>query len=122
MLEFDLAFPHNYVVEEFGELPGTGTGTLKVPLIYFPPPKGRAEHNGEWLKVTAKSGKTWTGIFAFGAGSCTVVISTLEPNTVCVVSRGAGYLANAEAPEQWEEIGVCHKIESFYPSWTENVA
>ena len=87
MLEFDSGFPHDYAVEEFGQLPGTGI--LKEPLIYFPPPKGRAEHNGEWLKVTAKSGKTWTGIFAFGPGSCTVVISTPKPNTVCVVSRGA---------------------------------
>jgi hypothetical protein len=42
MLESDLLFPHNYEIEEFGELPGTGA--LKVPLIYFPPPKGRPEH------------------------------------------------------------------------------
>jgi len=55
MLESDFAFPRDYaeMVEEFDELPGTGT--LKVPLIYFPPPKGRLEHNGEWLKVKAKS-------------------------------------------------------------------
>ena len=53
MLEFDLAFPYNYVVEEFGELPGAGAP--KMPLIYFPPPKGRPEHNGEWLRVKAKS-------------------------------------------------------------------
>jgi len=39
MLEFDSAFPHDYAVEEFGELPGTGI--LKEPLIYFPKPKGR---------------------------------------------------------------------------------
>jgi len=105
MLEFDLAFLHNYVVEEFGELPGAGAP--KMPLIYFPPPKGRPEHNGEWLRVKAKSGKTWVGVFAFGPGSRTAIISTPEPNTVCVVSRGGGYVVNAEAPEQWEEIPVC---------------
>jgi hypothetical protein len=112
MLEFDLAFPHNNVVEEFRELPGTGT--LKVPLIYFPPPKGRAEHNGEWLNVKAKSRKAWVGVFAFGPGSRTVIISTLEPNTMCVVSKGAGYMVNAEAPEQWEEVPVC-PITDFRP-------
>jgi hypothetical protein len=112
MLEFDFAFPHDYAVEEFGELPGTGI--LKVPLIYFPRPKRRAEHNGEWLKVNAKSGKTWAGAFAFGPGSRTAVISTPEPNTVCVVSKGAGYVVNAEAPEQWEEVGVC-PVTDFRP-------
>jgi hypothetical protein len=112
MLESDFAFLHDYAVEGFGELPGTGV--LKEPLIYFPRPKGRAEHNGEWLRVKAKSGKTWAGIFAFGPGSRTAVISTPEPSTVCIVSRGAGYLVNAEVPEQWEEIGIC-PVTDFRP-------
>jgi hypothetical protein len=112
MLEFHFAFPHDYAIEEFGELPGTGI--LKEPLIYFPRPRGRAEHNGEWLKVKAKSGKMWAGVFALGPGSRTAVISTPEPNTVCVVSKGAGYLVNAEAPEHWEEIGVC-PVTDFRP-------
>ena len=109
MFESDFAFPHDYVVEEFGELPGTGT--LKVPLIYFPLPKGRPEHNGEWLKVTAKSGKTWVGVFAFGPGSRTAVISTPESNTVCVISKGGGYLVNAHSPELWEEVHACPVID-----------
>jgi hypothetical protein len=105
MLEFDFAFPHDYTVEEFGEIPGTGIP--KETLFYFPRPKGRPEHNGQWLRVKAKSGKTWAGVFAFGPGSRTAVISTPEANTVCVISKGAGYLVCAEAPEQWEEVGVC---------------
>jgi len=109
MLESDLLFPHNYEIEEFGEL--LGTGALKVPLIYFPPPKGRPEHNGEWLKVKAKSGKTWVGVFAFGFGSRTGVISTPEPNTVCVLSKGRGYLVNAESPDLWEEVRACPVID-----------
>jgi hypothetical protein len=109
MLESDVAFPHNYEIEEFGGLPGTGT--LKVPLIYFPPPKGRPEHNGEWLRVKAKSGKTWVGVFAFGPGSRTVAIGTPEPNTMCVISKGGGYMVNAEVPELWEEVRVCPVID-----------
>jgi len=88
MLESDFTFPHDYVVEEFGAL--SGTGALNVPLIYFPLPQGRLEHDGEWLKVKAKSGKTWVGVFAFGPGSRTAVISTPEPNTVCVISKCRG--------------------------------
>jgi hypothetical protein len=105
MLEVDFVFPHDYTVEEFGELPGTGIP--RETLIYFPRPKGRLEHEGEWLSVRAKSGKMWAGVFAFGHGSLTIVISTPEPNTVCVISKGAGYLVHAEAPEQWEQVGVC---------------
>jgi hypothetical protein len=109
MLESDFVFAHDYVVEEFGEL--RGTGTLKVPLIYFPPPKGRLEHNGEWLKVKAKSGKTWVGVFAFGPGSRTAVISTPEPNSVCVISKGGGYLVNADSPELWQEVRACPVVD-----------
>jgi hypothetical protein len=109
MLESDFAFPHNYEIEEFGGPPGTGT--LNVPLIYFPLPKGRPEHNGEWLKVKAKSGKTWVGVFAFGPGLRSAVISTPEPNTVCVISKGGGYLVNADSPELWEEVRACPVID-----------
>lgn len=109
MLESDFAFPHNYEVGEFGEFPGTGT--LKVPLIYFPLPKDRPEHNGEWLKVKSKRGKTWVGVFAFGPGLRTAVISTPEPNTVCVISQGGGYMVNAESPELWEEVPICPVID-----------
>ena len=94
MPKFEFAVPHNYAVEEFGEVPGTGT--LKEPLIYFPP--GRPEHNSEWLKVKAKSGKTWVGVFAFGPGSRTAVISTPEPNRVCVISKRRGIHGERRSP------------------------
>jgi hypothetical protein len=61
--------------------------------------------------VKAKSGKTWVGVFAFGFGSRTGVISTPEPNTVCVLSKGGGYLVNAESPELWEEVRACPVID-----------
>jgi hypothetical protein len=109
MLESDFTFLHDYVVEEFGGL--LGTGALNVPLIYFPLLQGRPEHNGEWLKVKAKSGKTWVGVFAFGPGSRSAVISTPEPNTACVISKGRGYLVNADSPELWEEIRICPVID-----------
>ena len=51
------------------------------------------------------------GVFAFGFGSRTGVISSPEPNTVCVISKGGGYLVNAESPELWEEVRVCPVTE-----------
>jgi hypothetical protein len=120
MTEFHFPFPHNYAVEEFGELPGTGT--LKVPLIHFPSPERRPEHNGEWLRVMAKSGKTWMGVFAFALGSPVAsshVISTPEPKTVCVISKGAGYMVNAESPKLWEEVHALPVID-FHPCQNTN--
>ena len=105
---FDFTFPHTYEVEELGELPGTGT--LKVPLIYFPPPKVRSEHNGEWLRVKPSLGTTWVGVFAFWHESPTAsshVVSTPEPNRMCVIAKGRGYVVDVDSPEIWEEVPTC---------------
>jgi hypothetical protein len=105
MLEIDLALPHAYAVEEIAELPGTGK--LAVPPIFFPPPKNRLEHDGLWLKVTAASGKRWVGVFKFAyssppAFSC--VVDSLDPDRMCVISKGAAYIVRADEPEAWEQI------------------
>jgi hypothetical protein len=107
MLKLDLALPHTYEVQELGELPGSGK--FSVPLIYFPPPKGRPEHDGLWLKVKGASGRVWIGIFKFGYQSPPAysrVVSSPAPDSVCVISNGAGYLVKADEPEVWEKIQV----------------
>ena len=48
MLEFDFTFPHEYEVEQVREWPGTGS--FSAPVIYFPPPKTRDEHDGLWFE------------------------------------------------------------------------
>jgi hypothetical protein len=107
MLEFDFVFPHSYEVEELREWPGTGV--FSIPVIYYPPPKSRPEHNGLWLKVKARSGKAWIGVFAFGYHSppaISRVLSSPDAGKVCVVSKGSAYVVNAEQPEAWHEIPV----------------
>lgn len=107
MIETDFAFRHSYSVGEVGEFPGAGR--FADPVIYFPPLRGRREHTGAWLKVAANSGKSWIGVFAFGVGvrsDSVRVASTPQPNVLCVVAGGAGYIVDAEAPERWEEIPV----------------
>jgi hypothetical protein len=105
MLEIDLALPHSYEVEEAGELPGTGE--FAVPLIFFPPPKHRPEHDGLWLKVTPANGRAWIGVFAHGDSSSSTfsrVISPPDPSRMCVVARGRAYVVQADEPEVWEQI------------------
>ncbi len=107
MLDADLAFPHSYAVEEFGELPGTGI--LPFPVVYIPPPKARPEHNGLWLKITPETGKSWIGVFAFGYSSPPAfsrVGGTLDPNRMCVVSNGAAYIVKADEPAVWEQVPI----------------
>ena len=107
MLEFDFAFPHSYEVDELRDWPATGS--FGIPVIYFPPPKSRAEHNGLWLRVKAKSGKSWIGVFAFGYTSPPAfsrVISSPDVEKVCVVSKGSAYIVNVEQPEAWEQIPI----------------
>lgn len=105
MIDFDFTFPRSYEVEEFGSLPGSGNDGQSA--IYFPKPKSRPEHDGLWLRVYPSSGKPWTGVFAFGY-SPTVgmsrVLSSPDPNRVCVISQGAAYIVNADSPEQWQQI------------------
>ncbi|MGA2978924.1 MAG: hypothetical protein ABSD76_04975 [Terriglobales bacterium] len=107
MLNVDLALPHSYAVEEFGELPGTGV--LPFPVIYIPPPKTRPEHSGLWLKISSETGKCWIGVFAFGYSSPPAfsrVVSTLDRNRVCVISNGAAYIVKADEPAVWQQIPV----------------
>jgi hypothetical protein len=105
MLEMNLAFAHSYQVEEFRELPGAGK--LSVPQLFFPPPKGRPEHDGLWVKIRAANGTAWIGVFAFGYSSPPAfsrVVSSPDQDRVCVISKGAAYLVKADEPQVWEQI------------------
>jgi hypothetical protein len=112
IIEFDLTFPHHYEVEQLGELPGTGKFAFRV--LYFPPPKGRPERAGIWLKVKAESGKSWIGVFAFASetpATLSRIVSTPDVNRVCVISKGAAYIVKVDDPDVWEEITVMPVLE-----------
>ena len=105
MLETDLTLPHSYQVEEIGDFPGAGN--FKHPIFFYPPSKDGREGSGLWVKFSVRDGKTWIGVFAFDYPSppafCRVVSSS-DPNRVCVISNGAGYLVRTDKPEVWEKI------------------
>jgi hypothetical protein len=105
MLEIEMVFLHSYEVEEAGEFPGTGK--LRASQIFIPPPQGRPEHNGLWLKVKAANGRTWIGVFALGYLSSRTfsrVVSTPDLDRMCVIAQGAAYFVRADNPDDWEEI------------------
>ncbi len=104
MLETDLTLPHSYQVSEVGEFPGTGK--FKHPVVFYPPPKDGREGGGLWVKFSPHEGKSWIGVFAFGYSSppafCRVV-SSPDPDRLCVISNGVGYLVKADEPEVWKK-------------------
>ena len=105
MFNIDLAFPHNYEVEEIPELPGTGK--FRVPLHYFPGSKTGREHDGLWLKVVTQNGASWVGVFGFGyesAESISRVVSSPDPDRICVVCRGAAYIVKVDEPDMWDKV------------------
>jgi hypothetical protein len=105
MTDLDLTYAHHYEIKEFPELPGTGFGPL--PVHYFPGHPTRGEHDGLWIRVDPADAAPWVGVFGFGYGSppaISRVISTPSPETVCVVSAGAGYRVKVNEPEQWDKV------------------
>ena len=106
-MDTDLDFPHLYEIEELIDLPGTGK--LSIPILYFPRPKARPEHDGLWLRVNTNAGKSWVGVFAFGYASppaISRIVSSPDPERVCVVSKGAAYIMKVNDPDVWEEVEV----------------
>ena len=107
MLEIDLVFPHSYESEGLPELPGTGG--FDSPVLYFPVPQNRPEHKGMWVKMVPANGKSWIGVFAFlfdSPNNFSSVVSTPEPDCVCVISGSAGYIVKVEKPEIWVKIAI----------------
>jgi len=107
MLEIDLHLPHSYEIHEVGDFPGTGK--FREPVIYFPRPQEGREGGGLWLKVKAASGKSWIGVFAYGYSSPPAfsrVVSSPDPDSMCVIANGAAYVVKSDEPEVWDKIPV----------------
>lgn len=102
-------FDHNFEVEADVESPGRPE--LGPPVVCFP----READTGRLLKVIPHNSTPWLGVFAGGypsppalyfAGSCP------DPNRLCVVSNGAGYVVRADAPDDWGKVPVFPVLES----------
>lgn len=78
---------------------------MALPLIFFPPPQNRPEHDGLWLRIKPAHGNPWIGNFKFGytsAPSSFRVVSSPNANRCCVIANGAAYLDDSF---DWEKGG-----------------
>jgi len=56
------------------------------------------------VAITPEIGSAWTGSFEDGPGGCSGLFATPSPDTVCVVSKGQGFMVNVNQPERWETV------------------
>ena len=106
--DVEFTFPHTYQVQDRFELPGSGES--EIPTIYIPPPRNRAEHPGVWLRIRPSNGREWTGVFAYGLGGVTRIMSSPDPDSVIVISEGAAYLTRADDPSSVNKLLPIHPV------------
>lgn len=100
-IDVSLNFPHRFTCEVLHEFPG-GKG-----VEHYYPPGQDAGQDGLVVRVRPASGDAWVGMFAFGkiernGKSC--VLSMADPERLCVVAGGAGYVVTAANPLEWEAV------------------
>lgn len=102
MTKVDLRFPHNYDVEPDPELP---PDTGRDRQIEFTE-EGLHPGPSVIIRVHSASGGSWVGVFAGedAPGTLTGIYSCPDPDRICVVAGGRGYLVNAHDPTTWSPI------------------
>lgn len=101
-VDLDLSFPANYTVKLLDELPGRGDSNA----LCFPG-NLRAGADGLLVRVSPTRNDPWTGVFAFGGirqATFSRVLAMPDPDSICIVSRGAGYVVDASRPQTWETV------------------
>ncbi len=105
--EISLEFRRMFEVKVLSEVPGQG-----AELHYFPPARYHG-CDGLLLHVTPVSAASWSGLFAaqpsgrYKSG----VYSCPDPNVVCVVSNGAGYVLDVRNPDGYHEVPISPVLE-----------
>src|SRR4051812_32037464 len=100
--DVDLSFPHCFNCDVLDELPGGAS-----PRRHFFPGDKLSGHDGVVVDVRPESADRWIGMFAFGRfGKAGVsrVLSMPDPEKLCVVADGAGFVVSASSPERWEAV------------------
>lgn len=98
----DATFPHLYECDRLTESPSTG-----IPHYYYPGASRQGGHDGLLLELRPEAGEPWLGTFAFGdvtPKGVSGVFTTPDPDQVCVVSRGEGYLVSVSTPTNWKAV------------------
>lgn len=100
-IDVDFSFPNRFACEVLDELP------RGLPLRYYFPRDQAAGQDGVIVRVRPETAEGWIGMFAFGKfreAGVTRALSMPDPEKLCVVARGAGYVVTAATPDVWETV------------------
>src|SRR4051794_11982997 len=96
----DTTFPHTYEVEQLNETPGVSS----TPHFYYLGGKTTGGRDGVLVKILPQAGQAWLGTFGFSRVAPTEVSGVFtmpDPEQMCVVAKGQGYLVSANLPTNW---------------------
>lgn len=97
----DNKFKINSQIQLLNELPSG------QKVFYYPGLATNGGKDGIIIKFEPHNGDNWVGMFAFGEfakNGFSGVFSMPDPNKLCVVSNGTGYIVDVKRPELWEEV------------------
>lgn len=103
-----MGFSRNYEYERLKELPQPEL----VRHLYFPGASEAGGADGVLIRVMPRSYPTWIGTFAFGVltpHGITSALETPDPDNLCVVAKGRGYVVDTREPENHQEV-LLHPI------------
>jgi hypothetical protein len=94
-------YSHSYEFALLTELPSRVSNHL-----FYPGATTLGGRDGVMVRVVPKRGEAWLGTFGFGPAEngVTGVFPTPDPDRLCVVAHGAGYLIDANQPTRWEKV------------------
>jgi hypothetical protein len=97
-------FPRNYSVQA---LESYSLLNPAEKLHQFPARLEEGDRTGSYVRVTPRKSPVWVGFFALGFDSSEVASGFYpcpDPDWLCVVAGGYGYIVNAASPDQWRQI------------------
>ena len=90
-MKIDLSFSHSYEFRVLDELP------TRKKIYYYPGASNYGGSDGLLVELNSFSDDPWVGVFAFGNVSpkgITGIYTLPNPDKLCIVSRGQGYLVS----------------------------
>ena len=107
------AFPHDFTVAHERTL--RGLSKIKE-RVYYPGARRDGGHDGAWLRITASTGRVWTGVFAsdLTAGRLSLIASWPHPSTLFVSVGGGPYLVDTRDPDAWSRLDR-PTVRRFWP-------
>lgn len=103
-MDISLQFEHDYEIEQIPER----LNFVEYPKkVYYPGASQKGGKDGVELKVIPRNGEPWIGSFAYGhprQSSLNKVMSCPNPQEVCVISSGAGYIVRVDNPLEWRAV------------------